>query len=103
MCLLDLGDNVGGGSPGDGTLIAECLLRHKVRGLVVLCDAEAAERAAKAGVGAVFAGAIGGRTDELHGAPLQVRGAWCGCMMGNLRSRRCGTAGGGIMIWGWQR
>src|SRR5262249_46315708 len=39
VCLLDMGDNVGGGSPGDGTVLLESLCQHKVdRAFVSLFD-----------------------------------------------------------------
>ena len=50
VCLLDLGDNVGGGSPGDGTIIARALRRRRIeRSFVALCDADAANAAASLG------------------------------------------------------
>lgn len=73
VCLLDLGDNVGGGSPGDGTVIAEVLLRKRLeRSLVCLCDPEVAGRATAAGVGATIEVRVGGKIDQLHGQPLHV-------------------------------
>jgi microcystin degradation protein MlrC len=75
VCLLDLGDNVGGGSPGDGTIIARALQARRIEpSFVALCDAEAAGAAALLGVGATFEGLIGGKSDRLHGDPLPVVG-----------------------------
>ncbi len=75
VCLLDLGDNVGGGSPGDGTIIAHAFQRQKIRNsFVALCDADAAEVAASLGGDAVFEGLVGGKSDKMHGEPLLVRG-----------------------------
>jgi microcystin degradation protein MlrC len=81
VCLLDMGDNVGGGSPADGTFLAHEFLR---RGLgptfVCLCDPEAVRTAEAAGVGATLDLAVGGRTDALHGPPLDAtfRVQWIG-------------------------
>jgi microcystin degradation protein MlrC len=78
VCLLDLGDNVGGGSPGDGTLIAQALMDGgdaDWRGFVCLWDPEAAAAAAKLGAGGKFGGLVGGKTDVLHGAPLCLANA----------------------------
>ncbi len=53
VALLDMGDNVGGGSPGDGTLLLHALVRHGAsRSLVSLCDPVCVQKAARAGVGA---------------------------------------------------
>jgi len=70
-CLLDMGDNVGGGSPADGTLIAQALLSQRVRdSFVCLYDPEAVLQAEDAGLGAELKLAMGGKTDRLHGDPL---------------------------------
>lgn len=72
-CLLDMGDNVGGGSPGDGTILAHALQSRPLPpAFVCLADADAAAQATKAGVGARLHLTMGGKTDELHGAPLSA-------------------------------
>jgi microcystin degradation protein MlrC len=75
VCLLDLGDNVGGGAPGDGTLIAQALLNRRIQdALVCLRDAIAVEQASLSGVGATIDLSVGGKTDALHGLPLALCG-----------------------------
>jgi microcystin degradation protein MlrC len=73
VCLLDTGDNVGGGSAGDGTTIAH-LVRE--RGgpptFISLFDPESVAIAADAGVGARVQLSMGGKADHLHGAPLDA-------------------------------
>src|SRR5262245_11552435 len=50
--LIDLGDNIGGGSAGDGTVLLAELLRQRATGFVVVLHApEAVSRAQAAGVG----------------------------------------------------
>ncbi len=74
VCLLDMGDNVGGGSPGDGTILAHAL--HDADAgpsFVCLYDPEAAARARAAGVGQPLPLAMGGKTDNLHGKPLEAQ------------------------------
>jgi microcystin degradation protein MlrC len=72
--LADVADNVGGGSPGDGTaLLAELLAVGAKDAVVTIADREAALLAAHAGVGAVIDVRVGGKTDRLHGAPVPVR------------------------------
>ena len=71
VCLLDMGDNVGGGSPGDGTWLAHELLRTGIGPAFVCIDDPAAVAAAEAvGQGNAATFSIGGRTDQLHGSPL---------------------------------
>ena len=73
VCLLDMGDNVGGGSPGDGTWIAQELHRTKIGpALVIIDDASTVRLAESVGVGRKSRFAIGGKTDELHGPPLDA-------------------------------
>jgi microcystin degradation protein MlrC len=71
VCLLDMGDNVGGGSPGDGTLLAHALHDAGIgSSFVCLFDPPAAGAANKAGQGATIEMSVGGRTDDKHGPPL---------------------------------
>jgi microcystin degradation protein MlrC len=75
VLLIDLGDNIGGGSAGDGTVLLAELLRQKSKGFVVVLHAPGAVVAAKhAGIGGVFEGIVGGVVDHLHGAPVHIRG-----------------------------
>lgn len=73
VCLLDMGDNVGGGSAADGTVISEVLHRRQVPdAFVCLCDPVAVRDATHAGVGRCLELSMGGKTDNLHGSPLQA-------------------------------
>jgi microcystin degradation protein MlrC len=75
VLLIDLGDNIGGGSAGDGTVLLAELLRQQAKGFVVVLHAPAAVAQAKnAGIGGVFEGSVGGAVDTLHGPPVHVRG-----------------------------
>jgi microcystin degradation protein MlrC len=84
ITLLDMGDNVGGGSPGDGTEVTHAIHKHAalMPAFVCLCDATAAAQARSAGVGAVVHLAVGGKTDNRHGKPFEadftVRGLYDG-------------------------
>jgi len=72
VCLLDTGDNIGGGSPGDGTWLANALLAKQVeRSLVCLHDEEAVSTAIKAGTGAKIRLRVGGRSGPPSGEPLE--------------------------------
>ena len=71
VCLLDMGDNVGGGSPGDGTVLLHAIAERGLgSAFVCLYDPDAAMQAAAAGVGARLRLAIGGKTDRQHGEPF---------------------------------
>ncbi len=74
ITLLDMGDNVGGGSPGDGTLLAHALEHRSdlLPACVCLADADAAQKAIAAGVGTRVTLAVGGKTDGLHGTPMEA-------------------------------
>jgi microcystin degradation protein MlrC len=75
VVLMDVGDNVGGGSPGDSTVIFAEIQRQRLRSsLVVLYDPEAAAACAHAGVRRTIELVAGGKTDNRHGHPIAVRG-----------------------------
>ena len=73
--LVDMGDNIGGGSPGDSTFLLNELLWHRVVGfVVVLYDPEAVQTCIQAGVGAEVALNVGGKVDDRHGEPVPIQG-----------------------------
>ncbi len=75
VVLVETGDNIGGGGPGDSTFILSELIRQGAEGWVVaLFDPKAVEQAVKVGVGNEFEGEVGGKTDGQHGAPVGIRG-----------------------------
>lgn len=75
VVLVDLGDNIGGGTPGDSTFILEELLRQKAQGwAMVIADPEATKKAFAAGVTGRFEAMVGGKTDDMHGKPVRVTG-----------------------------
>jgi microcystin degradation protein MlrC len=84
VVLVDLGDNVGGGSAGDGTVLLAELLRRRARdAVVVLYDPDAVGEARRVGTGGRFEREVGGKVDRLHGEPVHVRGV--------VRSLHAGT------------
>jgi microcystin degradation protein MlrC len=71
VALLDMGDNVGGGSPGDGTILAWAIHERRLpASFACLWDAEAVARAQALGVGGQGRFLVGGKTDPRHGPPL---------------------------------
>ena len=70
ICLLDMGDNVGGGSPADGMAIARAILQRGIpASFLCVCDPEAAARAVAVGAGARLRLAVGGHAPEWAGDP----------------------------------
>jgi microcystin degradation protein MlrC len=75
VVLVEMGDNIGGGSAGDSTFILSELLRQQAKGwVVVLADPEAVQACARAGIGFTLTLQVGGKTDNLHGDPVEVTG-----------------------------
>jgi microcystin degradation protein MlrC len=73
ICMLDMGDNVGGGSPANGTWLAHELYRQQLGpSFICLYDPAAVTQAEEAGVGSRVRLAVGGQTDNLHGAPFEA-------------------------------
>ncbi len=75
VILVDGADNIGGGAPGDGTVLLRELLVQGAQGAVVtIADREAVAQAIEAGVGQEVELLVGGKTDDLHGEPVVVKG-----------------------------
>ena len=73
--LVDVGDNLGAGTPGDGTIIAGELLRQGARGsLVLLFDPTAVAAAIEAGIRQQVRLEVGGKIDRYHGEPIKIEG-----------------------------
>jgi microcystin degradation protein MlrC len=75
VVLVDTGDNVGGGSSGDGTVLLRELLRQGATDSVVCLYApEEIRQCALAGVDAEVRLTVGGKVDRLHGDSISVSG-----------------------------
>jgi microcystin degradation protein MlrC len=71
--LVEPSDNIGGGTPGDGTGILQALLRYEVdNAVVIINDPEAAAACHSACIGDRLQLAIGGKVDRLHGPTLEL-------------------------------
>jgi microcystin degradation protein MlrC len=72
-CLLDMGDNVGGGAPADGTFLMQALHKHgNLKSYGCLFDPESVKAADTAGVGNRVKMSLGGKMDRRNGIPLEV-------------------------------
>ena len=77
VLIHESSDNPGGGAPGDGThLLRELLRRNIPAAFGYIYDPEVASQAAKAGVGAKITCRLGGKTDTLHGQPIELENAY---------------------------
>lgn len=75
VILVDVSDNVGAGSPGDGTaLLHELLVQDATDATVIIADAAAAAAAFAAGVGGRIQVDVGGKVDRMHGEPVAIDG-----------------------------
>ncbi len=75
VILVEMGDNIGGGSPGDSTIILEELIKQNASGFVaVLYDPVCVQSCIKSGVGNEISLQVGGKTDQLHGNPVAITG-----------------------------
>lgn len=75
VAIADSGDNIGGGTPGDGTALLHEIIRQGVdSAFVPLWDPAAAKTAAEAGVGSTVTLEVGGKSDPLYGPPVKITG-----------------------------
>jgi|SRR5690625_2668908 len=75
VLLLDMGDNVGGGSPGDSTILLKALLeKGHLLFFVCIYDPPAVSECMHSGEDTKITTTIGGKTDHLHGTPVMISG-----------------------------
>ena len=77
VVINESSDNPGGGTPGDGTYLCRELIRRNLPRTIFgsIVDPETALAAHKAGVGGTFSGRLGGKRDNMHGAPIEFENA----------------------------
>ena len=77
VLINDSADNPGSGAPGDGTYLLRELLNSNVSAAFgFIYDPQVAQQAAEAGVGATIDCLLGGKSDDLHGQPIALKGAY---------------------------
>ena len=75
VILVDVGDNIGGGTPGDGTEILNELIQNKVQdAVVVISDKEAVYKSLPIGIGKRINLEVGGKSENYHGRPVSISG-----------------------------
>jgi microcystin degradation protein MlrC len=79
--VAEVSDNPGGGGPGDGTHLLRALLAadEPATCFGFVSDPETARQAHAAGTGSTIRVRLGGKTDELHGAPVEAE-AYVKCL-----------------------
>lgn len=74
VILVDLGDNIGGGSAADSTVLIHELLRQGAsKAIVVLYDPEAVQTCIRTGLGGTVTLSVGGKVDR-NAPPLDIVG-----------------------------
>ena len=78
VVINESSDNTGGGAPGDGTFLLREMLRHNVPGSAFgyIHDPQVVDLAVAAGVGNHISCLLGGKTDQLHGKPIELKDAY---------------------------
>jgi microcystin degradation protein MlrC len=98
VAIADSGDNIGGGTPGDGTSLLLEILRQGVdSAFVPLWDPESAQLAANAGVGATVTLDVGGKSDPMYGPPVRITGKVRAITDGLYMNRAWGGYSAGVV------
>jgi len=75
IVLMDVGDNIGGGSTADSTHILKRAKELKIESyLQTIYDPEVVKECVKAGEGNKISITVGGKTDKMHGIPITLEG-----------------------------
>lgn len=74
VIINEKADNPGGGGPGDGTHLLRAMIEADLQEACFgfIYDPETAEQAHQAGVGATIDVRLGGKTEALHGEPIET-------------------------------
>ena len=78
ITVVDIADNPASGGPGDGAELFRVLIAKGARNCAFasIADPEAVDKAIEAGVGNRFSLRLGGKTDRLHGDPLDLQNVY---------------------------
>lgn len=98
VVLFDVGDNVGGGSPGDSTHILHAARALGIGNLLqAICDPQVVQQCQAAGVGGHIAASVGGKSDHMHGAPFPIQATVTA--LGDGRYEETGATHGGFRFF----
>jgi microcystin degradation protein MlrC len=98
VVINDTSDNPGGGSPGDSTHLLRTMLEMNLDSAcyAYIYDPETARQVHAAGVGATVSVRLGGKTDDLHGTPIEAE-AYVKCLTDG-RFRLTTPMGRGMLV-----
>jgi len=75
VILADEGDNAAGGGPSDATYILNELKKANwPDATLIIRDPQAVDESSRLGIGRVVNLTVGGKSDDLHGRPVEVKG-----------------------------
>jgi microcystin degradation protein MlrC len=98
VAVADSGDNIGAGTPGDGTaLLREILRQNAPSAFVQLCDPGSAAAASEAGIGSTVTLSVGGKSDPVYGPPVEINGIVKTLSDGVYRNREWGGCQAGVV------
>ncbi len=98
LLLLDVGDNIGGGGPGDSTVLLAEAVRRGAAGLVMtIFDPLAVDELAGKSIGDRVEVCVGGHSVEQDGRPVLLRGSIVGRHEGSYEEP--GVAHGGFRFF----
>jgi microcystin degradation protein MlrC len=98
VVLFDVGDNVGGGSPGDSTHILHAARALGIHDLLqAVCDPQVVQQCQAAGVGGRISATVGGKSDHMHGAPFPIEATVTA--LGDGRYEETGPTHGGFRFF----
>jgi len=94
VVINECSDNPGAGTPGDGTHLLRAMIDADLQKACFgfITDAEVVAKAIEAGVGEVIEAQLGGKHDDLHGAPISISGT-VRCISDGLLTLRAMLAG----------
>jgi microcystin degradation protein MlrC len=78
VVMGDFGSNPGGGGASDGTTILQAMLDQEIEnaGYAIMYDPEVVEQSRDAGVGSSITVALGAKSDDRHGEPIENLNAY---------------------------
>jgi microcystin degradation protein MlrC len=81
VVINETSDNPGGGSPGDGTFLLQAMIEANIERSCFgfIYDPQVVRQAHQAGAGRTINVRLGGKTDALHGSPLELN-AYVKCL-----------------------
>jgi microcystin degradation protein MlrC len=98
LLVLDVGDNIGGGGPGDSTVLLAAILAARIPGVAcTLYDPAAVEALAGTAVGDRVTVTAGGHAAEQDGRPVTLAGVVAGRHFGQYEAEK--TAHGGFRFF----